>query len=150
MKTTTGAEYRKRLEERRRARKQLILPSGAVFELKKIDILACARIFKRKKSLLDEIAKEQDELKLVDLLRSKEVSTLLAESVTKPILVENATSDEKLSIGDIEGVDLITLFNEIIAFNDLDRYTADKMRFFRKEYSRPGSGSPGGEIPQVA
>ena len=143
MKTTTGAEYRKRLEEKRRARKTIQLPSGATFEIKKIDVLACAKIFKAKRSLLDEIAKEQDEFKLVDLLRSKEVSALLAESVTKPILVEDATGDEELSFRDIEGVDLITLFNEIISFNDLDRFTAERMQFFREKPAGP-SGRPTG------
>jgi hypothetical protein len=151
MKPTSGAEYRKRVEDRRRARKLLQLPSGAAFEIKKIDILACTRIFKKKKSLLDEIAKEQDEFKLAELLRSPEVSALLSESVSSPILVSGeATNENELSIRDIEGIDLIALFNEIIVFNDLDAYTASRLKFFREKPTGLSGGLAGGEVPQVA
>ena len=150
MKPSSAEEYRKRTEDRRRARKLIELPSGAIFEIKKIDILACSRIFKKKKDLLNEIAKTTDEFKLVDLLRSKEVSTLLTESVTKPTLVDLVRGPEDLSVHDVEGIDLVTLFNEIILFNDLDRFTADKLRSFRKEQLRTGSGAPSGEVPQIA
>ena len=143
-KTTSAAEYRKMIQDRRRARKTVHLPSGATFELKKIDILACSRIFKKKKSLLDEIAKEQDEFKLAELLRSPEVSILLSESVSSPILVSRgASSENELNIKDIEGIDLITLFNEIILFNDLDRFTAERTRFFREEPTGPSGGPTG-------
>jgi len=150
MKPITGSEYRKRVEDRRRARKLVELPSEAVFEIKKIDVLACARIFKKNKGILDEIAKEQDELKLAELLRSKEVLALLSESVTKPTIVDLVTGPEDLSVNDIEGMDLITLFNEIILFNDLDRFTAGRLSSFRKEQLRTGGGAPSGKIPSIA
>ena len=143
-KTTSAAEYRKMIQDRRRARKTIHLPSGAAFELKKIDILACSRIFKKKKSLLDEIAKEQDEFKLAELLRSPEVSTLLSESVSSPILVSReASSENELNIKDIEGIDLIALFNEIILFNDLDRFTAERIQFFREKPTGTSGGPTG-------
>ena len=150
MKPSNAEDYRKRVEERRRARKLVPLPSGAVFEIKKIDVLSCARIFKKNKGVLDEIAKEQDELKLVELMRSKEVTALISGSVTKPTIVDLAKGPDDLSIHDIEGMDLITLFNEIILFNDLDRFTAGKLSSFRKEQLRTGSGAPSGEVPQIA
>ena len=150
MKPITGSEYRKRAEDRRKARKLVELPSGAVFEIKKIDVLSCARIFKKNKSVLDEIAKEQDELKLAELLRGKEVMALISESVTKPTIVDLVRGPEDLSIHDIEGMDLITLFNEIILFNDLDRFTAGRLSSFRKERLRTGGGASSREIPQIA
>jgi len=150
MKPSSAEEYRKRAEDRRRARKLVPLPSGAVFEIKKIDVLACAHIFKKNKGVLDEIAKEQDELKLAELLRGKEVAALITESVTKPTIVDLARGPEDLSINDLEGMDLITLFNEIILFNDLDRFTAGKLSSFRKEQLRTGGGALSGEVPQIA
>jgi len=151
MRPTTGAEYRRRLEERRRARKLVSLPSGAFFEIRKIGLLTFSRIFRGKKTLLDEISKTQDdETKLLQLLRQPEVTEMFFEAVTRPVILTSQTGNEEaVAASDIDDMDLIVLFNEIILFNDLDKYTADRTRFFRKQ---PGSGSgpAGGEISSTA
>jgi len=138
---TSGAEYRKFLEEKRRARKLVELPSGAIFEIKKVGLLTFSRIFRGKKNLLDEVARSQDdERKLLGLLRLPEIAEMFAEAVTKPKI------GEELAASEIDEMDLIVLFNEIVVFNDLDKFTAERTRFFREEPTRVSSGSPGREV----
>jgi hypothetical protein len=152
MRPTTGAEYRRRLEERRRARKLVSLPSGAFFEIRKIGLLTFSRIFRGKKTLLDEISKTQDdETKLLQLLRQPEVTEMFFEAVTRPVILTSQTGNEEaVAASDIDDMDLIVLFNEIILFNDLDKYTADRTRFFREKQPGSGSGPAGGEISSTA
>jgi len=152
VKHTSGSEYRKLLEERRRARKSVALPSGAVFEIRKVGILVFSRIFRSKRSLLDEIKKAQnDESKLLKLLRSPEVGDLFCEAVTDPVIVPGeAGNDQELCYLDIEEMDLICLFNEIGVFNDLDKFVAGNLGFFRKKQAGFGGGDPGGEVSQAA
>ena len=152
MKPTSGVEYRKILEERRRARKLVPLPSGAVFEIRKVGLLAFSRIFRNKRSLLDEIKKAQnDESKLLKLLRSPEVGDLFREAVTDPVIVvKNASSDKELCYLDIEEMDLIVLFNEIGIFNDLVKFAAGSLGFFRKKQAGSGGWDSGREVSQAA
>jgi len=151
-KATSGAEYRKFLEEKRRARKLVELPSGAIFEIKKVGLLTFSRIFRGKKNLLDEVAKSQDdETKLLGLLRKPEITEMFIEAVTRPVLLSSKTGNEEaLAASDIEDMDLIVLFNEIVFFNDLDKFKAQKLGFFREKPIGSGSGSPSGEVPQAA
>jgi len=144
-KTTTAAEYRKCLEDKRRARKDIKLPSGHTFEIRKVSLLTFSKIFKGKMNLLDEIAEQQnDEVKLLELLRTKEVAEMFSEAITKPkIVVGEAQDEEELSAKDIDDMDLIVLFNSIIIFNDLDKYTAEKLGFFREESTGPSGGPTG-------
>jgi len=152
MKPTSASEYRKILEDRRRARKLVALPSGATFEIRKVGLLAFSRIFRNKRSLLDEIKKAQnDESKLLKLLRSPEVGDLFCQAVTDPVIVvEETGNDRELCYLDIEEMDLIVLFNEIGVFNDLDKFVAGNLGFFRKKQAGSGSGDSGGEVSQAA
>jgi len=151
MKPSSAEEYRKRLEERRRARKLVSLPSGAVFEIRKVGLLTFSRIFRGKKTLLDDIAKSQsDEVKLLKLLRSAEVGQMFVEAVTSPILGLGNGGNDELPVAEIDEMDLIVLFNEIILFNDLDKYTADRTRFFREKSTGVGGGALSGEISSTA
>jgi len=152
MKHTSGSEYRKLLEERRRARKSVALPSGAVFEIRKVGILVFSRIFRSKRSLLDEIKKAQnDESKLLKLLKSPEVGNLFCEAVTNPVIVSGqASNDQELCYMDIEEMDLIVLFNGIGVFNDLDKFVTGNLGFFRQKQIGSSGGDSGGEVSQAA
>lgn len=117
---------------RERQRKIVTLPSGFVFEIKKMSPLTFTKMFELigvGTDVTGERAEEMVKEKLYDVLK-----LIIPECVVNPKIVLESTDDEDaLALEDLEMDDFFALLNEISEFSGLGEESIKDRDRFRKK-----------------
>jgi len=136
-------------EYKAKSRKLITLPSGAVFEIKKISPFD----FVEFSGEIKEGMSEEEMAKIIAPKFEEYGAAFICSGVSKPRIRNDVSSaevgDEELHITDIDKHDLTALIKEITEFSGLDEVTAElegeKRKSFRNAPDSKGSGGTGTE-----
>ena len=110
-------------------RKQITLPSGAVFEIRKLSPIAFGEVLK---IMGPETARDMDDIvrdKIVDIMK-----VIVPRCVVKPkITLEETDDKDKLSLEDLEMQDVFALLDEVYAFSGLSTEDVEEKKSFPKD-----------------
>ena len=110
-------------------RKKITLPSGAVFEIRKLSPIAFGEILK---ITGPETARDMDDVirdKIVDIMK-----VIVPRCVVKPkITLEETDDEDKLSLEDLEMQDVFALLDEVYAFSGLSTEDTEERKSFRED-----------------
>lgn len=114
-------------------RKRITLPSGALFEIRKLSPVAFGEILK---IMGPETARDMDDVirdKIVDIMK-----VIVPRCVVKPkITLEDTGDEDKLSLEDLEMQDVFALLDEVYAFSGLTTEDVEERKSFREEPAGP-------------
>ena len=110
-------------------RKKITLPSGAVFEIRKLSPIAFGEILK---ITGPETARDMDDVirdKIVDIMK-----IIVPRCVVKPkITLEETDDEDSLSLEDLEMQDVFALLDEVYAFSGLSTEDTKERKSFHKD-----------------
>ena len=131
-KITSPSEYRRKSPRT----KVVETPSGAVFKIKEIDILAFSELQKLYTKMPAGQVNAQNVIEYLPEL----AKILLPAGVEEPKIVAGEASEDALSIDEIRISDKIALIFEIMDFSGISELAEKLPRSFRRRPSRKTSG----------
>jgi len=124
LETTSASEYRAG------QRRMVTLPSGYVFEIRKMSPLTFSELFNVigvEANASEEVAAERVRENLVEVIK-----VVIPKCVVKPKIALEASDDEDvLSLEDLDMDDFTVLFEEISAFSGIGEKETDDRESFR-------------------